>query len=101
MGQLRTTVCIPRLPLFACMLLRFRLLDGAFSQPRHGKRNDQAHPPIHPTAYAGNLSGDDKKIYEYVTRRFLACCSQDAEGLETTVTLLCGEEVFAATGDYW
>jgi len=66
--------------------------------PRKGKKNDQAHPPIHPTAYAANLAGEEKKVYEYITRRFLASCSKDAEGWETTVDVVCGGEEFYATG---
>jgi DNA topoisomerase III len=33
-----------------------------------------------------------------VTRRFLACCSKDAEGWQTTVDVDCGEEQFSASG---
>ncbi|KAI0066039.1 prokaryotic type I DNA topoisomerase [Artomyces pyxidatus] len=72
--------------------------DG-FSSPRRGKNNDQAHPPIHPTAHAGNLVGDEKRVYEFVTRRFLACCSKDALGFETTVDVVYGGEEFYATGE--
>ncbi|KIY52889.1 prokaryotic type I DNA topoisomerase [Fistulina hepatica ATCC 64428] len=71
---------------------------GGFSPPRKGKNNDKAHPPIHPTAYAGNLTGDEKRVYEFITRRFLACCSKDAEGWQTTVDVVCGGEEFYATG---
>lgn len=66
--------------------------------PRRGQKNDKAHPPIHPTNYAGNLAGDEKRVYEFVTRRFLASCSKDAEGQETTVDVLCGGEYFSASG---
>jgi DNA topoisomerase-3 len=69
-----------------------------FSSPRKGKHDDKAHPPIHPTAHAGNLTGDEKKVYEYIARRFLACCSKDAEGWQTTVDVVCGGEFFHATG---
>ncbi|KAH9979024.1 DNA topoisomerase [Lactifluus volemus] len=72
--------------------------QGGFSQPRRGKNNDQAHPPIHPTAHAGNLAGDDKRVYEFITRRFLACCSKDALGFETTVEVVYGGEDFFAKG---
>ena len=37
-------------------------------------------------------------MYEFVTRRFLAGCSKDAEGQETTVEVVCGGEYFSATG---
>ncbi|KIM21746.1 hypothetical protein M408DRAFT_12433 [Serendipita vermifera MAFF 305830] len=73
-----------------------RLQGGEFSKPRKGKKNDKAHPPIHPTAYAGNLTGNEKKVYEYVTRRFLASCSKDAEGFQTTITVNVNNEEFSA-----
>jgi DNA topoisomerase III len=79
-------------PLFA------RLQQGGFGVPRKGKHDDKAHPPIHPTAHAGNLAGDEKRVYEYITRRFLACCSKDAEGWQTTVDVVYGGEEFSATG---
>ncbi|KAH9008050.1 DNA topoisomerase, partial [Lactarius deliciosus] len=69
---------------------------GGFTQPRRGKNNDQAHPPIHPTAHAGNLAGDEKRVYEFITRRFLACCSKDALGFETVVDVVYGGEEFFA-----
>ncbi|KDN42125.1 hypothetical protein RSAG8_06983, partial [Rhizoctonia solani AG-8 WAC10335] len=74
------------------------LQNGGFQRPRNGKKNDKAHPPIHPTAHAGNLTVEAKKVYEYVTRRFLACCSKDAEGFETTVDVVVNDEEFYATG---
>lgn len=76
-----------------------RLQQGGFSNPRRGRNDDQAHPPIHPTAHAANLAGDDKRVYEYIARRYLACCSKDAEGFETTVDIRVGGEDFYATGE--
>ena len=66
--------------------------------PRKGQKNDHAHPPIHPMNYAGSLEGDEKRVYEFVTRRFLACCSEGAKGQETTVEVVCGGEYFWASG---
>ncbi|CAK7895942.1 DNA topoisomerase 3 [[Candida] anglica] len=77
------------------------LLDGQFKQPRGGNRDDKAHPPIHPVNYVNTSSLDNdkqKKVYEYVVRRFLACCSEDAKGEQTTVTLQWGDENFTANG---
>lgn len=78
-----------------------RLQNGGFNPPRRGKNNDKAHPPIHPTAHAGNLEGDDKRVYDYITRRFLASCSKDALGWETTIDVVCGGEDFYVTGSYY
>ena len=75
------------------------LQQGGFTPPRRGKNDDHAHPPIHPTAHAANLVGDEKRVYEYITRRFLASCSKDALGWQTTVDVKYGEEEFYATGE--
>lgn len=69
-----------------------------YERPRNGKKNDKAHPPIHPTAHANDINGDEKKVYDYVTRRFLASCSTDAVGQETKVAMDLGGEKFHATG---
>jgi len=74
------------------------LLDGGFSRPRAGRNNDQAHPPIHPVNKAGQLNDEEKRVYEFVTRRFLAACSEDAKGELTTVELIYGPEMFSASG---
>ncbi|KAG8214045.1 DNA topoisomerase [Butyriboletus roseoflavus] len=74
------------------------LRQGGFTPPRRGKNNDKAHPPIHPTAHNANLGGDEKKVYDFITRRFLASCSKDAEGSETTVDVVYGGEEFYVTG---
>lgn len=56
-----------------------RVLDEGLN-PRQGKKSDQAHPPIHPTKYAGNLANEnERKLYEFIVRHFLACLSKDAQ----------------------
>lgn len=76
------------------------LADGAFQQPREGRHDDKAHPPIHPVTYAAPsvLGPDEGRLYEYVVRRFLACCSEDAKGLATDIEINYGGETFAAHG---
>ncbi|KAK5100556.1 DNA topoisomerase [Lithohypha guttulata] len=76
------------------------LLDGAFKQPRPGRNNDQAHPPIHPVIHAGDnaLDANERKVYEFVTRRFLACCSEDAKGEASDIEIEWGPETFHAHG---
>ncbi|XP_053391111.1 DNA topoisomerase 3-alpha-like [Mercenaria mercenaria] len=66
--------------------------------PRNGNKTDNAHPPIHPTKYTDNLQGNEKKLYEFIVRHFLACCSQDAQGFETTVEIDVAEERFTVQG---
>ena len=76
------------------------LVNGAFRQPRSGRNNDQAHPPIHPVNYVAphTLPEDDRRVYEFVVRRFLACCSEDAKGESTTVEIQYGDETFFTNG---
>jgi DNA topoisomerase III len=72
-----------------------------FNWPRSGGNNDRAHPPIHPTAPAPATfaDADQRAVYEYVARRFLAACSIDAQGGETKVQVRVGRaELFGARG---
>jgi DNA topoisomerase III len=77
------------------------LLNGRYHAPRNGRNNDKAHPPIHPIAHvAANAlqNAESRKVYEFVVRRFLACCSDDARGQATTVDLDLSGERFSVTG---
>ncbi|UKZ88380.1 uncharacterized protein TrAFT101_004138 [Trichoderma asperellum] len=76
------------------------LVNGGFQQPREGKHDDKAHPPIHPIAHVAPsaLTYDEGRLYEYVTRRFLACCSEDAKGMATDIELQFGDEFFSTRG---
>ena len=46
----------------------------------------------------GSLGDDERRVYEFVVRRFLACCSEDAKGESTTVEIQYGDERFHTTG---
>ena len=69
--------------------------------PRSGSHDDKAHPPIHPVIALGpgaNVDASERRVYEYVVRHFLACCSEDARGHTTTVRLDWNGEIFSASG---
>ncbi|KAK8153608.1 DNA topoisomerase 3-beta [Phyllosticta citrichinensis] len=77
------------------------LMNGGFSQPRSGRNNDHAHPPIHPVNYTTRQAlgnEHEKRVYEFVVRRFLACCSVDAKGEATDIDIAYGSEAFTAHG---
>ncbi|KAF2020633.1 DNA topoisomerase 3-beta [Aaosphaeria arxii CBS 175.79] len=76
------------------------LVNGGFSQPRDGRNNDKAHPPIHPVNYVvpSTLNEQQRKVYQFVVRRFLACCSEDAVGEATDIEIEYGGETFHAHG---
>lgn len=75
-------------------------MNGGFQWPKSGRNNDKAHPPIHPVNYVvgTQLSDEEGRVYEFVVRRFLACCSEDAKGELTTVEIQYGSEWFHTSG---
>ena len=83
-----------------------QLLDnGKYQKPRHGGKDDQAHPPIHPTKCVNlaDLGNDEeRKVYDLVARHFLACCATDARGSQTKIEISIPSpefgEKFHATG---
>lgn len=85
-------------PLFGDFASRLLDSDG-FSPPRKGNRNDEAHPPIHPLKWAPDLKElPEIRVYEFVCRHFLACCSKDAVGSESILKVKLAAEVFSAKG---
>ncbi len=45
-------------------------------KPTKGKKTDPAHPAIYPTGEVKKLSGSEKKVYDLIMKRFIACfCS--------------------------
>ena len=77
------------------------LTQGKFAQPRAGINDDKAHPPIHPTKCVelnGIADAAQRKVYEFVVRRFLACCSMDAIGESAKVVAQLAEEEFTLSG---
>ncbi|KAF2872685.1 DNA topoisomerase III [Massariosphaeria phaeospora] len=76
------------------------LVERGFSWPRNGRNNDKAHPPIHPVNFVNpsTLPHEEQRVHEFVIRRFLACCSKDAQGSKTDISILYGPETFNASG---
>lgn len=72
-----------------------------YRQPRNGRNNDKAHPPIHPIAHITSSacsSAQEHQVYTFIVRRFLACCSDDARGFQSEVELEISSERFLARG---
>jgi DNA topoisomerase III len=71
-----------------------------WSGPRNGKLDDKAHPPIHPVknAQQSALTHDEWRVYDLLTRHFLATISKDAVGSETTIKARIGCELFSCYG---
>jgi DNA topoisomerase III len=78
-----------------------RLLGGEFMNPRAGQNDDQAHPPITPCKAVDPATISDptqRGVYTLVVKHYLACCSRDALGKETSITVNMASEQFTATG---
>jgi DNA topoisomerase-3 len=72
-----------------------------FQRPRNGQNDDQAHPPITPCKAVdpNTLSNvTQRNVYILVVKHYLACCSRDAVGKETQLTVKISSEEFTATG---
>ncbi|MDR3063392.1 MAG: DNA topoisomerase I, partial [Methanobrevibacter sp.] len=59
-------------------------------KPNEGKKEDAAHPAIHPTGILPEkLTDDERKIYELIVYRFISVFSTDAifESMKTNLTI--------------
>jgi DNA topoisomerase III len=51
-----------------------------YQAPRPGKKNDNAHPPIHPVklpSTSDNLTEIELIVFNFILEHFLAQCSKD------------------------
>ena len=77
------------------------LTNNNFHHPRAGQNDDNAHPPITPAKAVDAESISDpiqRKVYSLVVKHYLACCSRDAVGWETELTIIIASEEFIAKG---
>jgi DNA topoisomerase-1 len=77
-----------------------RLLEQPSLQPTKGKKTDAAHPPITPTEGVSkvDLASDEWKVYELVSRRFMATLAPDAKLLNLKAIFDIQGEDFQTTG---
>jgi len=68
-------------------------------KPNQGKKTDPAHPAIYPTGQTPKLHIErQKKIYDLIVKRFLACFGLPAERETVTYTIAIEKEDFIAKG---
>ncbi|MCX6767259.1 MAG: DNA topoisomerase I [Candidatus Micrarchaeota archaeon] len=76
-----------------------QLVKGKRFKPREGSKEDEAHPAIHPTGQKPGKMGDQEaKLYDLVTKRFLACFADAATRESQRVEMMFGTQLFFATG---
>lgn len=76
-----------------------RLLASNRTVPLEGKKEDPAHPAIHPTGQAGNAGERERRLYDLIVRRFLSCFAENATRESQKVSVLSGSENYAASGN--
>ncbi|MDL2246442.1 DNA topoisomerase I [Methanobrevibacter sp. OttesenSCG-928-K11] len=65
-------------------------------KPNEGKKEDAAHPAIHPTGVVPDkLSDDDRKIYELIVYRFISVFCEDAKFESMKTKLNIANEIFS------
>uniref|UniRef100_A0A8C0J9F4 DNA topoisomerase n=1 Tax=Chelonoidis abingdonii TaxID=106734 RepID=A0A8C0J9F4_CHEAB len=75
------------------------LLSEGVNRPRKG-HDAGDHPPITPmrAATEAELGGDGWRLYEYITRHFIATLCADCKYLQTTISFIIGPEHFTCVG---
>jgi DNA topoisomerase-1 len=68
------------------------------TKPVEGKKSDPAHPSIYPTGEFQVLGEDEKKVYELIVKRFIACFCSEAKVENKTITAEINKLKFRARG---
>lgn len=74
------------------------LLSQNRLKPFEGKKEDPAHPAIHPTGITAKVGEKEMKLYDLVVKRFLACFGEWATRERGHIEILFGSERYAAEG---
>ncbi len=76
-----------------------RLLAANRIVPFEGKKEDPAHPAIHPTGQVpSKLTAEQEKLYDLIVHRFLACFAEDSLRESLKVELDSNGEKFEVVG---
>lgn len=74
-----------------------KLMGNKWYKPLQGKKDDPAHPAIHPTGMKGSVDGPEKNLYDLIVRRFMAAFAPPAKRQSVRVEVDAGE-LYAASG---
>lgn len=75
-----------------------KLQDNKWLSPVQGKKDDPAHPAIHPTGQVGKIDGPEKNLYDLIVRRFLAAFAPPAKRERTRVEVNSNGEIYTISG---
>jgi DNA topoisomerase I len=75
-----------------------KIAENRWYKPVQGKKEDPAHPAIHPTGQNASFAGPEKNLYDLIVRRFLAAFAPSAKRQRNRIEVDCGGEPYAASG---
>ncbi len=76
-----------------------KIMENRWFKIFQGKKDDPAHPAIHPTGLEPKkLEKDEGRLYDLIVRRFLAAFAPPAEKENTQVEVDAGGEIYVASG---
>jgi len=75
-----------------------KLMDNKWYKPLQGKKEDPAHPAIHPTGLHAKVADAEKNLYDLIVRRFLAAFAPPATKERVRVEADAGGENYYASG---
>ncbi len=75
-----------------------QLITAKRFKPHEGKKEDPAHPAIHPTGQQGSVGERERKLYDLIVKRFLACMAPPAQRESAKVKAKCGSEGYSTSG---
>lgn len=77
-----------------------KLIRESRFRPAEGAKEDEAHPAIYPTGESPvNATEEERKVYDLIARRFLACFADYANIAEKRIVLDAQGDDYYASGD--
>ncbi|MBI5227702.1 DNA topoisomerase I [Candidatus Micrarchaeota archaeon] len=75
-----------------------KLTQNKWFTPVQGKKEDPAHPAIHPTGLHSSAAGPEKNLYDLIVRRFLSSFAPKATRERMRVEADSNGQLYAASG---
>ncbi len=75
-----------------------KIISNKWFRPIQGRKDDPAHPAIHPTGQTGKMTAQEKNVYDLVVRRFFSALAPPARKERVSVELDSNGEKYSTSG---
>lgn len=75
-----------------------KIIENKWFKPMQGRKDDPAHPAIHPTGMNGKKTKEEENLYDLIVRRFLACFAPKAKKEIQKITADSNGEKYRTSG---